>query len=301
MEFIAEFPYAGEVLSLGSAIVWAFAVILFRISGKKVHPLGLNLYKSILAVLLLLFTLWLAGEPLFLQVSSKTYFLMLLSGIIGIGVSDTLFFSALNRLGAGHTAIVNCSYSPAVILLAALFLNERMSFLQMIGVLLILVSVYLIANKSPINSIPRKQLLAGVFMGIAAMFCMAVSIILMKPFLMSISLVWATLFRTLGGVLFIVAVLPVLSQRREILQSILSKNTWKSMLPGSFLGGYLALVFWMGGMKLTQVSTASALNQMNSVFIFVLGIILLKEHYTTSKILSLLLAVTGVLLVTLMQ
>lgn len=301
MEFTAEFPYTGEVLSLGSAVVWAFAVILFRITGRKVHPLGLNLYKSILAVLLLGLTLLITGGSLFPQVSSKTYLLMLLSGVIGIGVSDTLFFSALNRLGAGLTAIVNCSYSPAVIVLAALFLSERMSFFQMIGVMLILISVYLIANKSPENSIPRKQLLVGILLGIAAMISMAFSIIIMKPILASISMLWATLFRTIGGIVFISAALPLQPQRREILRSLISLSTWKSMLPGAFLGGYLALVLWMGGMKLTQVSTASALNQMNSVFIFILGVVLLKEHYTKGKIISLLLAVTGVLLVTLMQ
>ena len=63
--------------------------------------------------------------------------------------------------------------------------------------------------------------------------------------------------------------------------------------------GLEALDAWMGGMKFIQASEASALNQMSTVFIFVLGVIFLKESVTREKIVALLLAVAGVLLVTL--
>jgi len=52
-------------------------------------------------------------------------------------------------------------------------------------------------------------------------------------------------------------------------------------------------------MKFTQASVASALNQMHTIFIFVLGVIFLKEGITLRKTIALLIAVIGVLLVTL--
>jgi len=69
------------------------------------------------------------------------------------------------------------------------------------------------------------------------------------------------------------------------------------MLSGSFLGGYAALIVWMAGMKYAMVSEASVLNQMNSVFIFILGVIILKEPATLKKILALGIAFCGVILV----
>jgi len=53
----------------------------------------------------------------------------------------------------------------------------------------------------------------------------------------------------------------------------------------------------MAGMKYASVSEASVLNQMNSVFIFVLGVIILKEPATQKKIFALGIALCGVVLV----
>jgi len=50
-------------------------------------------------------------------------------------------------------------------------------------------------------------------------------------------------------------------------------------------------------MKYASVSEASVLNQMNFVFIFLLGVILLKEPVSWKKIFALGIAFSGVLLV----
>jgi hypothetical protein len=35
---LLAFPHLGETLSVVSALIWAFAIILFRVAGKNVHP-----------------------------------------------------------------------------------------------------------------------------------------------------------------------------------------------------------------------------------------------------------------------
>jgi drug/metabolite transporter (DMT)-like permease len=54
---------------------------------------------------------------------------------------------------------------------------------------------------------------------------------------------------------------------------------------------------WIAGMKHTQASIASALNQMSTIFIFVLAAIFLKEKVTRTKLLAVVLAMLGALLV----
>ena len=41
------FPYAGEILSLFSAIFWAFAVVLMKRAGETIHPVSMNLFKNL--------------------------------------------------------------------------------------------------------------------------------------------------------------------------------------------------------------------------------------------------------------
>ena len=299
MESVLNLSDLGKLLSLGSAFLWAVAVILFRITGREVQPLGLNLSKSLLVLPLLLITIWISGDSIFPDLPWKDYTVFLVSGIVGIGISDTLFFASLNRLGASLLAIVNCSYSPFVIMLASIFLAENMGIVQLVGVAFIVMAVMIISRRKQKAPIVRKDLLAGIGLGLAAMIAMAVSIILMKPLLDNSSILWATLMRTTGGMIFLGIVMIWHPQRKIILGEISNTRNWKPMIPGSFFGGYLALIAWMGGMKFIQASEASALNQMSTVFIFVLGVIFLKESITREKIVALLLAVAGVLLVTL--
>ena len=49
--------YLGEILSVVAAILWAFAVILFKKSGESVHPIALNLFKNIFAMALFIATI----------------------------------------------------------------------------------------------------------------------------------------------------------------------------------------------------------------------------------------------------
>jgi drug/metabolite transporter (DMT)-like permease len=113
-------PYLGEMLALLTAITWSFGVILFKKSGETVHPIALNLFKNILAMTLLLPTMYLFGETLILPAPKKDYLLLLISGALGIGICDTLFFKSLNLVGAGMSAIIDCLYSPLTIGLSML-------------------------------------------------------------------------------------------------------------------------------------------------------------------------------------
>ena len=104
--------HLGEATALLTAIIWALAVIMFKKSGEEVHPVGLNLFKVIMAGVLLVPTALLFGENLLRPAPIEDYLLLLLSGVLGIGIADTLFFKSLNALGAGLSAIVDCLYSP---------------------------------------------------------------------------------------------------------------------------------------------------------------------------------------------
>ena len=61
---LQDFPYFGETSALASALLWGIAVILFRISGRNVRPLSLNLFKCTLCILLFIPTILILGDPL---------------------------------------------------------------------------------------------------------------------------------------------------------------------------------------------------------------------------------------------
>jgi len=283
----------GEILALTSGLAWAVAVVLFRVSGRSIHPVGLNLGKNVLGLALIVPTLLLLGEPLAPSVPARTTGLLLLSGVLGIAVSDTLFFNALNRLGASLTAIVDCFYSPFVIALSFVLLGERLSLVQLAGAALVVSAVLTVSKGGRSEKLDPKDLAAGIAYGISAMFFTALGIVMVKPVLGQVSVYWATLVRVAGGTAAIALLVPALKNRGAVLRPLLDRRNWKALVPAAFFGSYLSLIMWTGGMKYAKASVAAVLNQLNTIFIVIIAAVFLRERLTGWKVLAVALAFLG--------
>jgi drug/metabolite transporter (DMT)-like permease len=292
-----QFPYLGQSLALLTAIVWAFAVILFKKSGETVHPIALNLFKNVLALILFLPTLWIFGETLFRPAPTGEYLLLIFSGILGIGVGDTLFFKSLNRVGAGLWAIVACLYSPFIIGLSVLYLGETLTLFQAIGAVIIISAVLLTIRSRDGEKRKRADILWGILWGVVATAATAAGIVMIKPLLERSPLLWALQIRLLGGI-FSLAVLTILHPSgRKFISTLFQARNRIYTVSGSFMGAYLAMLFWLAGMKYTQASIASALHQTSTLFVLLFASLFLKERFTLRRLFTVLLAICGAFLV----
>jgi drug/metabolite transporter (DMT)-like permease len=222
---------------------------------------------------------------------------LLASGALGIGLGDTFFFKSLNLLGAGLTAIVDCLYSPFIIGLSLLFLAERLSALQVVGAALVVAAVLAASLEWRPGLISRRDLALGILYGVLGLASMAVGIVAIKPLLERSPLLWATEVRVVGGIAVLAVILLFHPRRRAIASSVVATRGWGYMLGGSFAGAYLAMVLWLAGMKYTQASVASALNQTANVFIFIFAALLLREPITRRRTAGIILGFLGAILV----
>jgi drug/metabolite transporter (DMT)-like permease len=295
---LSNIPHLGEILSFLCAIVWATAVILFKKSGEKITPLGLNLYKNILALTLFILTSLVLGMTLTPKVALLDQCLVLTSGLLGIAISDTFLFKTLNLLGAELTAIISCLVSPLIIILSFFFLGEMMRGYQLLGALLIILAVVVVTRRQGRISIPRHDLFRGIGFGMLCIISSAIGVVLFKPLLDRVPFLWIIEMRLAAGALGAGVFMLFLPERRTIIKSIISASNWHYMLPASFLGAYLSMVIWIGGMKYTQASVATALNQTTNVFVFLLAVLFLKEPVNLIRVIAIVLAFAGALLVT---
>jgi drug/metabolite transporter (DMT)-like permease len=293
-----HFPYMGQVFSLLCAIIWALAVILFKKSGEKVHPIALNLFKNSLALVLFAITLVIFGESIIRDVPLRQYALLLLSGVLGLGISDTSLLKSLNLLGAGFWAILACLWAPAIIVLSYIFLGERMSLLQLFGVLLIIVAILIVSTKKANLHIPKENLLKGILWGILAVASGAVGIVIIKRLLEQSPVLWVTEIRLIGGIVTLLFILLFNPRRGKIMATLKTPQSWGYTIGGSLTGAYLAMLVWLIGMKYTEASIASTLNQTNNIFIFIFAWLLLKEPITHRRLISIILGVAGAFVVT---
>ncbi len=287
----------GEFFSLACALMWGIAVIFFRKAGLTVSPLALNLFRVGISSVFFVFTLFVMRMPLLRPAPLGDVLILGLSGVIAIAVSDTLFHMSLNRVGAGINAVVDSLYSPFMVLMAFLMLGEKLGLWDLAGMVLILAGVIIATGVKLPEDASRGTLLVGIGLGAAAMASLAFGIVLAKPVLERYDVLWSTTIRQLGALIALVPVALIAPGRRRIWSVFVPGPAWRFSIPGTFMGSYLALLLWIGGMKYTRAGTAAILNQTSTIYILILATLVLHEPFTKRKFMAAFLALGGVLLV----
>jgi drug/metabolite transporter (DMT)-like permease len=289
----------GWLYALLTAVMWAAAVVLLKRSGETIPPFPLNVFRVAVSTAVLVLTVPAAGQELLFGAPLRDYLTLFASGVVAIAVSDTLFLMALNRLGAGIMAIVDCLYAPFVVLFAFFLLGERLGPWQWFGMAFVIIGVLIAAKHEPPKGITPRQVLVGSVYGLLSMATVAVGIVIAKPVLGRAPVLWATTMRQIGALIVMIPVALALPGRREILRLFRPASNWKFSIPATLLGSYFALIFWIAGMKYSMAGPAAILNQTSSIYVLIFASIFLKEPFTVRKVIASVLAVGGIVMVTL--
>ena len=115
--------------------------------------------------------------------------IIIISGIIGIFLGDTLLFMALQKIGPRRNNILFSLAAPFTVILNIFFLKEKMSFINLLGCFVVFIGVVIaIAYGTTRNKNHRWEkiegsLIVGILFGVLAALCQAIGLIMMKPIL----------------------------------------------------------------------------------------------------------------------
>lgn len=298
----------GKLFSLLNALTWAFALVFFKQSGDRIPPLALNLFKNLVGIALIGMTIAILpvfpplpptlnqAPPAWLwDFRSIEMWTLIISGVLGIAIADTIFFYGLNLAGVGLIAIVDCTYTPFVMLFSWLMLGEIITGVHLLGAGLIIVAVLISSGHAPPADRTRGQIVTGIVLAISAVGLMALGIVYATPVLRTAPALWTSQVRLLGGTAALLLIAPLLPHWRETLSILRPSSRWRAALPAGVFGAYLAMVFWVAGFSMTSASIAATLNQSSSIIALLLAAIVLGEKLTLRKGSSVVLALSGVL------
>jgi drug/metabolite transporter (DMT)-like permease len=286
----------GEACSILSALCWAVGIMLYRQLGASLPPLQLNFLKNLLVLGMLLPAIPLLHGLALPQFTPLQLGAAIGSGVLGIGLADTLYFRALNELGAGRMGVLGNFYSPFVIVLSFFFLGERLNAWQLLGFALVSVGVWVAAWPRALDPAgPRApaHALRGLGFAMLAIVLMASSIVLVKRVLEAQPLLWVTGLRMLGALAAMFAIALVRGETAR-LRPPASGMPWLKLAAAAFVGQFLAMVLWLAGYKYTLASVAAVLNETASIFILLLAAFWLKEPLTRRSVFGVVLTFGGV-------
>ena len=284
--------YLGEIAALSAALLWAISSVVYSRLGLQISPLRLNLYKGIIAIALIVVTLLLQGAA-WQNLSLSTVILLSLSGIVGIGLGDTAYFTALNKLGARRTLLLETASPPMGALLALIFIGEQLTSNAWYGILLTVLGIaWVISERNPVNKINVSR--SGIIWGLLAAISQATGAVISRFALINsdISSLESTLIRLLGGTIIVVCLL-CLSTKEHAERWQIGWGNLGIIAIAAFGSTYLGI--WLQQTSLKFAPTGIAQTFLATSPLFVLPLVALQgEKISWRAILGVMISLAGI-------
>ena len=170
-----------------AALCWAVASLISADVTRIIGGLAFNrLRLFFVSIMLISCTFYLDTWE---TINQEFLVTILLSGIIGIFLGDTLLFIALQKIGPRRNNVLFSLAAPFTVVLNIIFLNEIMSLIHLIGCIIVFFGVVVAIaygnsrDKSHRWEIVEGNIYLGITFGIGAALCQAIGLIMMKPIL----------------------------------------------------------------------------------------------------------------------
>ena len=141
-----RFSITGFTFLLGYIVMVGVASFLRKFSMKQLNPYQINFLMAIGMLVTALPALWLKQGNLIVPIKALP-----LGAPIGLlmALSSISYVLALAELPVGTAAAIATSYVVLVVLLSRIFLNEPLSWLKLIGVVLAVIGAALLSLEPP--------------------------------------------------------------------------------------------------------------------------------------------------------
>ena len=271
-----------------AGILWGIQPIFVKIAVADITPAALISIRYIFLSGTLFIIMKCIGEKQFLP-PKDCWLRLILMGLTGVAINNGSQFSGLQYSTVANATLI-ATLTPAVTaFLAAIFLRERLSLLQWLGIFISMGgTLYLISNGS-LASILHTSFNIGDVMFFTAQFMWAAYCLLSIKVMRRMSVFAVTAWAGIIGGIFMAIYGAFMGEL------VLPAPTWPLLYSMAFIiwcGGVAALVFWNVGVKYVGASSAAIfLNLMPLVGIvaaaFTLGEVLtLQEGIGAVVILS---------------
>jgi drug/metabolite transporter (DMT)-like permease len=260
----------GEFAALSAAFLWALASAVYSQLGKTLSPLLLNLSKGLVAVLLLAITIAIQAEPI-PAIPITPFIELSLSGAIGIGIGDTLYFETLRRLGVRLTLLLGVLTPSITAVLGLLLLQESLSGWAWLGMLLTLAGIAWVIQErsSGGDSGGRSQTRQGLILGFIAVLIFAASALLSRDALATTSVtpLWSALIRLGAGTLSLTIAVMFRPRALKQWKTLGQKSIALPLVGAAFLGTYLGIWLQQIGFKYAPAGIAQTMLATSPLFI----------------------------------
>lgn len=288
--------YIGELAALGAALLWSFSPFVFTLAARRIGTIQLNVTRLFVAGIFLFLTLVISGIEFSFSLSQ--FYLLSLSGFIGLVLGDTFLFKSFKEIGPRVTMVI-MSLNPALAALISYFwLNETLSMFSIIGIGITIFGIMLVVLEKEVNEQgPKKIAKFSLIYAMLATLGQGIGLIFAKLAFMEgpIDSILATFIRISSSAVIFLIILLLTGRFKNPVK--LFGNDLKSfglVILGSILGPFLGVTLSLVSIHYTQVGIAATLMATPPIIMLPLSAILFKEKLSFKSIIGAIIAVGGV-------
>lgn len=290
--------YAGQIAALLTSFAFSITSSMFTLAGRRVGSGVVNRTRLILAVILLALTHWiLLGTLLPLDADPTRWFWLALSGLVGLVLGDAFLFQAFVWIGP-RLSMLMMSLAPVIASLVAwIFLGERLTPLQIFGMLLVLGGIaWVVLERNGQYQRENRNYLRGILFGLGAATGQALGLVLAKNGLYGdFSPISANLIRMVAAMMVLWVLTFFQGKARSTFQRInANRKALIFLSAGVIAGPFLGVSLSMFAIQQTTVGIASTLMALPPVFLLPISYFFFNERFGWGAIIGTFIAITGV-------
>jgi len=294
--------YTGEIFALLTAFLWTVSSVCWTVAGERIGSLAVNIIRlSIATPLLIVSGLVFYGEAFPYSIDHGSLFWLALSGVFGFFLSDLLVFRSILIIGPRLAMLILSLAAPLTALIGWMFLGEHLSYINWIGIGLVLSGIAWVITESPESLAQQGHhyvfSIGGGALAFLGTVAMAVAMVLAKKGMTTgISALAATEIRIIPALFCFLALILVLRRFPSVFQALKDKHAMRALYIGSFVGPYLGVIFLMVALQNIEAGIVQTFISLSPIMIIPFMRVIFKEPVKLRALAGAVIACAGIAL-----
>ena len=299
----------GNFAALGTAVGWAGTSLFFTAGGRRIGSLPVNVIRLVLGLAML--TVWgvvFHGQLIPTDATPHAWLWLSLSGVVGMAVCDLCLFESFLLIGPRVAMLILTLAPPVAAVTGWLMLGERMIWLHLVGMGLVLVGVgwVVFERKRDEDGKVHRHPILGVLLATLGAVGQGVGSVLSKIGMTTVENgqavehcqpFAAAQIRIMSGLAAVAVFYCFIGVWPKVVASLRDGRAMMFTSLGAFFGPFLGVGLSMVALReCSSVGMATTLAMTAPVFVIPMAVIFQKERVSARAIIGALVAVGGVAL-----
>lgn len=292
----------GELAALGAALSWAIAPILYRKALVNTKPISANIVRCATNAGVLVAALLLLGNLSALTtLPMDTVVLVVVSGLIGLGIGDTLYMVGLKYVGVSRAVPLAATYPLFSLIWATFLLGQPLSLASVLGAAVIILGIWLLSReKSAENAgVKGRLVFIGLVVSLVTAVIWSVSITMMDVAVSNVTSLGVNYaivtLRIASVALFFMLLAPFIDREHGFLK--MKRSTLIGLCVGGLVANGVGWLLMNYSFLNISLARATPISSTSPLFAAITGFMLFHEKMTTKAVLGAIAIVAGICLI----